>query len=86
MTSQQGRGSHWMTLACIISNLLLQLEISFAVILWQSWCKTDSDKELWGAGKMAQPARASTTKPNDLSVLSGTHMIEGEHHLPQVVL
>lgn len=35
---------------------------------------------------MAQPARAPTTKPNDLSVLSGTHMIEGEHHLPQVDL
>lgn len=86
MTSQQSRGSHWMTLACIISNLLLQLEISFAVILWQLWCKTDSDEEFQKAGKVAQPAWAPTTKPNDLSVLSGTHMIEGEHHLPQVVL
>lgn len=82
-TSQQSKvnqGKHFVDdVACIVSNLL-QLEIGFTVTLWQLWCKTDSDKELWWASKRAQRAMAPTTKPNDLSLLPGNHMIEGEHH------
>lgn len=75
-----------MVLACVVSNLLLQLEISFTVTLWQLWCETDSDKELWRVGKRAQQARAPATKPDGLSLLPGNYMIEGEHRLPQADL
>jgi hypothetical protein len=37
------------------------------------------------AGGLSRP-RAPTTKPDDLSLLLGNHMIESEHHLPQAVL
>ena len=35
---------------------------------------------------MAQWAKAFATKPDDLKWIPGTHMEEGEHRLPQVVL
>lgn len=36
------------------------------------------------AGKMAQQAEELAVKPNDLSLILGSHMKEGEKHLQQV--
>lgn len=35
---------------------------------------------------MAQQVKAIATKPNDLSLIPGTHLVEGEKGFPQVVL
>lgn len=37
-------------------------------------------------GEVAQQWKVPATKPGDLRLLCGTHMIEGEHQLPQVFL
>lgn len=38
------------------------------------------------AAEMAQQLGVVFTKPEALNVISGTHMVEGENRLPQVVL
>lgn len=54
--------------------------VHFFEFLIHSGIKTLSEEEL------AEPDRQLAVKPDDLSLMPGTHMVEGESQHPQVIL
>lgn len=53
--------------------------------LSKSGCVSDNKTELW-VHKMSHPVKALATKPDKLSSIPGTYMMEGKHRIWKIVL